>query len=256
MASSSESSDKLREFESLRDFDYQESEMIVRSILDGILDKVCRFFSATEYSVGKEQSVLLQASDNRIKAQKDLYQEQRITAKKIFRRVARETVRDLIIHATKQATTSPNKGQSAIPPFRFANYDTQKLKIQKVKVMIGSEIVHYSLTFSTRRATCAEVASMATQRSLEDHWKMIPKPLYKAPEKTVPDPTIRAPPDCNIPGTATFPDPDNRNEMEDDPEPKGWRRLLCCGNPQKKQQKKEKKEKTGFLSRLLRFFKR
>ncbi|XP_062592940.1 uncharacterized protein LOC134254441, partial [Saccostrea cucullata] len=115
---------------------------------------------------GKEQSVLLQTSDERIKAQRDLYQEQRITAKKIFRRVARETVRDLIILATRQAISSQEKGQSAIPPYRFTNYNTQKLKIQKkVKVIIGSEIVHYSLTLSTRPAKCAEVACMGMQGS-------------------------------------------------------------------------------------------
>ncbi|XP_062585249.1 uncharacterized protein LOC134246922 [Saccostrea cucullata] len=213
-----ENSDKLREFESLGDLDYQESEMIVRSILDGILDMVCRNVHGTEYSVGKEQSVLLQTSDDRIKAKRDLYQEQRITEKKIFRRVARETVRDLIILATRQATSSmfsQDKGQSAIPPFRFANYNTQKLKIQKkVKVMIGSEIVHYSLTLSNRPAKCAEVTSMGTQRSLEDHRKITPKPMYKAPEKIVHDPMIQASPDSDIPGTIiAFPDPDTSNEM-------------------------------------------
>ncbi|XP_062618033.1 uncharacterized protein LOC134279632 [Saccostrea cucullata] len=212
------------------------SSTIVRNILDEVLYKVYRYCT-TEYSVPKEQKnmppALLGGSDDKIDviAKRDFYAEQQITMKKIYRRVARETVRDLIILATKQANASPDKGQLATTSqFRFANYEAQKyayqqqmenkrVKIHKklqVKVTVGSEIVQYTLRPPTNRTKVAE-GNMEIQKSYEAQREITPK--------------------------------------EDDPEPKGWRKLLCCGKPQKKQAK-EKRKKLGLLNRLCQFFAR
>ncbi|XP_062566515.1 uncharacterized protein LOC134228830 isoform X1 [Saccostrea cucullata] len=261
-------------------------EEIVRSILEEVISKVYRHCS-TEYSVAKKQknmsTALLGASDEKIIAKRDIYQEQTIEAKKIFRRVARETVRDLIILATRQAATSSNNGQlTKTAQFRFAYDEAQKnahrvhrkrVKIQKnlqVKVTIGSEIVQYTLRCPANRAIVAEGNMAAIQKSNEAQREITAKAksLYTAVEKTANDPMIQASRDCNIPGPAvvdlnepapvqyndsltTSSAPDANNEIEDDPEPKGWRRLLCCGKPLKKQ---AKEKKLGLLNRLRGFF--
>ncbi|XP_062611202.1 uncharacterized protein LOC134273051 isoform X2 [Saccostrea cucullata] len=266
-------------------------EEIVRSILNEVIYKVYSYCT-TEYShsVPKEQKnmppALLGASDDKIDliAKRDFYAEQQITMKKIYRRVARETVRDLIILAAKQAAASPDNGQLVkTSQFRFANYDQQKsaymyqqrmdnkkVKIHKklqVKVTIGSEIVQYTLRSPVSRANVAE-GNMEIEKSYEAQREITPKALYKAAEKTTDDPMTRTSPDCNIPGPVIHvvdihehipanvqSEADASHKTEDDPEPKGWRKLLCCGNPQKKQAK-EKRKKLGLLNRLRRFFAR
>ncbi|XP_062586334.1 uncharacterized protein LOC134247957 isoform X2 [Saccostrea cucullata] len=261
-------------------------EEIVQSILDEVIFKVYRYCT-TEYSAIEEKNMppaLLGASDDKIHviAKQDFYAEQQITMKKIYRRVARETVRDLIILATKQAAASPENGQLVkTSQFRFANYDPQKSaymyqqhmdnkkeKIHKklqVKVTIGSEIVQYTLRCPANRAKVAG-GNLAIQKSNEAQREITPKPLYKAAEKTANDPKTQDSRDCNIPGPAIVDvhehipayvqsETDASHKTEDDPEPKGWRRFLCCGNPQKKQEK-EKKKKLGLLNRLRRFFAR
>ncbi|XP_062617935.1 uncharacterized protein LOC134279545 isoform X2 [Saccostrea cucullata] len=263
------------------------SSTIVRSILDEVIFKVYRYCT-TEYSAKEQKNMLpavLGASDDKIHviAKQDFYAEQQITMKKIFRRVARETVRDLIILATKQAAASPDDGQLVkTSQFRFANYDPQKsaymyqqhvdnkkVKIHKklqVKVTIGSEIVQYTLRCPAIRAKVAEGNIAAIQKSNEAQSEITSTPLYKAAEKTAVDPKTLAGPDCNIPGPAIVDvhehipayvqsEADASHKTEDNPERKGWRRFLCCGNPKKKQEK-EKKKKLGLLNRLRRFFAR
>ncbi|XP_062584513.1 uncharacterized protein LOC134246210 [Saccostrea cucullata] len=199
-----------------------ESEMVVRSILDELFDRVTRIYSATEYSDAKEirkmTPALLGASDKRIVATKNIYAKQRRATLVLLNKAAQENVSDLITRATTRRYDFPslfssNEGQFVTTSLlRSANDDlrqrayqellyNEKIKIQKIKNMTTSEIEQYFLNFPATRSKFEEARIMATQEFYENEKKINQKLLYKSAQECVNDLIIQASHNYNIAGS-------------------------------------------------------
>ncbi|XP_061194699.1 uncharacterized protein LOC133202839 [Saccostrea echinata] len=152
----------------------KESEKVVRSILDDVIDQVSRYCSATKNSIAKEQTnmtpTLMGASDERVVAIRNFYADQKRATQQLLYKAAEENVKDLIMRATtrRRDIPSPDKGQlSKTAPLIFAIYGARQRAYQ--------------------------------QWMISEKLKMR-KLLYKEAQKNVDDLIIQATTNCDIPG--------------------------------------------------------